>query len=637
MSETHRFKDIFSVNKKVDFPRTAYPISNEVLEALEQFEHQELSWLSGYCAGLAKGRQIGDINAPSNLVSGSAHLNSSQPVIGRANKVVSVQILYASQTGNAKSVAESLFESFNNTHADNESLKFAIENTNNFKPKNLAKKQVLIFIASTHGEGEPPDDAIDFLEQLSGKRAPKLEAVQHAVLGLGDSSYEFFCQTGKDIEQQLIKSGSSTLIERVDCDLDYEIQVAQWIDSLNKKVAQLVDGDQELLDSSAVGHTDSGSNLDVKVSKNSPFAASILANQKITATGADKVVHHIELSIEGSGITYLPGDGVGVWAKNDSETVNEILKITGLKKQQQVEFKGQQYELFQLLQERLELSLVNKGLVKNIYELAKEKSNASAERIKKILDKTFTSFIKNNQIIDVLSIASIELEAQQLVDLLKPIKPRIYSIASSQLANPDEIHITVKLVASENEKAVRKGTASRFLIEELQEDQEVMIFIEENQRFRLPETDKDILMVGPGTGVAPFRAFLQEREEQQAEGKNWLFFGNSHFNSEFLYQLELQSYLKSGLLNELSLAFSRDQAAKVYVQDRMRENASAIWRWIEHSKAHFYVCGDMNYMAKDVEQALLDIIQSQGKMNSEQASEYLKNLRNSGRYQRDVY
>lgn len=625
------------MNKKVDFPKTAYPISNEVLEALEQFEQQELSWLSGYCAGLAKGRLVGSSSA--SMADELLNLNSPESLVDSAleNKVSTVQILYASQTGNAKSVAENLFDSFKNAHGNNQLLDFSIDNTNNFKLKNLAKKQLLVFVASTHGEGEPPDDAIDFLEQLNGKRAPKLDGVQHAVLGLGDSSYEFFCQTGKDIERLLIKLGSSTLVERVDCDLDYESYVQQWISSLNEKVELLVENEKLDQDCSASDNVDSTDIIISHASKSNPYAACILANQKITASGADKIVHHIELSIEDSGISYQPGDGIGVWVKNDSQTVNEILKLTGLNRQQQVDFKGQQYELYDLLLERLELSLISKVFIENYYDFAKQKGAANSESLSEILDNTYADFIRNNQIADVLSITPVGLEAQQLVDLLKPIKPRIYSIASSQQANPDEIHITVKLVANQNDKTVRKGTASRFLIEELQEDQEVMIYIEENARFRLPEEEKDILMVGPGTGIAPFRSFLQEREEQGATGKNWLFFGNSHFNSEFLYQLELQSYLKSGLLNQLSLAFSRDQSEKVYVQDKMLENSEAIWQWIDQNKACFYVCGDMNFMAKDVEKTLLDIIQVHGGLNAEQANDYLKTLRKNGRYQRDVY
>ena len=627
------------MNKKVDFPRTAYPISNEVLEALEQFEQQELSWLSGYCAGLAKGRQNEEDNRSTSLSSELPALDNTSSGASSliSDTVATVQILYASQTGNAKAVAENLFDSFKNNYANNPRLEFGIENTNNFKPKSLASKQLLILVASTHGEGEPPDDAIEFLEQLKGKRAPNLNGVQHAVLGLGDSSYEFFCQTGKDFEQQLNKLGSTALVERVDCDLDYETQVEQWISDLNEKALSLIGDELVQKSGAASAQPQSVVAAEKHVSKSNPYTASILANQQITASDSDKRVHHIELSIEDSEISYLPGDGVGIWAKNDSKTVDEILKLSGLRRQQQVEYKGQQFEVYDLLLERLEISLISKDFVKNYYEIAKQKAAANVERLKDILSTSFSDFVKHNQVADVLSVAPIELEAQQLVDLLKPIKPRVYSIASSQQANPDEIHITVKLVANKNDKTVRKGTASRFLIEELQEDQEVMIYIEENHRFRLPEADRDILMVGPGTGIAPFRAFLQEREEQNATGKNWLFFGNSHFNSEFLYQLEIQSYLKSGVLNQLSLAFSRDQAEKVYVQDKMRANAASIWQWIDQQKAHFYVCGDMNFMAKDVEQTLLEIIQSQGNFSLEQANDYLKELRKTGRYQRDVY
>ncbi len=622
------------MNTKVDFPLSAYPVSSEVLQAIEQFEQQQLSWLSGYCAGLAKGKA--QTQADSQVV--NSLLADTQSQAASVVSVTQVQVLYASQTGNAQSVAEKLFAKLQQTLASREQFEIDVANVNDFKVKNLAKKQVVIIVTSTHGEGEPPDDAIEFLELLSSKRAPKLSSTKHAVLGLGDSSYEFFCQTGKDFETQLSRIGSTPLVERVDCDLDYEIQVEQWIEQIFDALNQGFAGH---------GHSTSSAGLSIKpssaqtessqYSKNNPFSATILSSQRITADDADKNVQHIELSIEGSGLSYQPGDGVGVWADNDKKVVDEILKSCQIKKDSQASFKGQELSIKTLLTSRLEITLISKVFLKKYLAILQQQGSDKVAQIELILIQEYSQYIKHHQIADVLAIASVELSAQQLVDLLNPIKPRIYSIASSQNAYPDEIHITVKLVESHNQKHCRKGTASRFLIEELQEEQTVNIFIEKNDRFRLPAEETPMLMVGPGTGIAPFRAFLQEREELEASGENWLFFGNSHFNSEFLYQLELQSFLKSGLLAELSVAFSRDQEEKIYVQDRLRERGEAVWDWLHNRNASFYVCGDMNYMAKDVEAALLEIIQEHGELSEELAVNYLSDLKKAGRYQRDVY
>ncbi len=285
----------------------------------------------------------------------------------------------------------------------------------------------------------------------------------------------------------------------------------------------------------------------------------------------------------------------------------------------------------QALTENLEITLLNKDFIEQVSTLA------DSEKLKEVVASNYAEYIQNHQVVDVLETAALSFDAQQLVDLLKPIKPRMYSIASSLEANSEEVHLTVGLVKSDNETATRFGAASHFLIDSLEEDDEVLVFVEPNKHFKLPEATKPIILIGPGTGVAPFRAFLQERQEVEASGKNWLFFGNPNFNTDFLYQVEFQAFLKDGLLTELSVAFSRDQAEKVYVQDRLIENAESIWHWIENDDASVYVCGDMSRMAKDVEQALLSIIEQQGGKTPEQAKAYLKALKKNKRYQRDVY
>ncbi len=591
------------------------PLSSELLESVQQFDSKSLYWLSGYCSGLADAKGS---NVSSALATGQAPVTVSQSLDQVALKTV---VLYASQSGNAEKLAAKLYEQLGQS-----GVKAELASVADFKAKTLKEQQVILLVASTHGEGEPPDDAIEFHEFVLGKRAPKLEGVKHAVLSLGDSSYEFFCQTGKDFDQALTKLGSTPLVERVDCDLDYEESAASWMDSVVNALKDL---------SGARGPVQAATNQEVVVAsewtKEKPFTATIIDNQKITGRGSVKHINHIEISLAGSGIQYQPGDALGVWAKNNADTVAEIIALSGVTGKESIKLKNSERSLRDALSENLEISLLNKELIKQYAEIS------NSEQLKDVVENRYADFVKNHQFVDLLKLAPVKLEAQELVDLLKPIKPRMYSIASSLEANPEEVHLTVALAESENENGKRLGTASQFLTETLQEDDEVLVFVEENRHFKLPAKEQPVIMIGPGTGIAPFRAFLQERDETDAEGENWLFFGNPNFNTDFLYQTELQEYLKTGILSKVELAFSRDQAEKIYVQDRLLENAAEIWQWLNEKGAYLYVCGDMNHMAKDVEAALLDIIQAQGGKNREQAEAYLKGLKKDKRYQRDVY
>nr|WP_246722648.1 assimilatory sulfite reductase (NADPH) flavoprotein subunit [Aliikangiella sp. G2MR2-5] len=592
-----------------------------MLESVQQYDAKSLYWLSGYCSGLAdaRGKSPNAVNTAVGL-----NLSSSQDLLEQSNSAVALKtlVLFASQSGNAEKIATELHQSL-----EQSGLEARLSSVADIKGKEIKEQQVILLVASTHGEGEPPDDAIDFHEFVLGKRAPKLDGVKHAVLSLGDSSYEFFCQTGKDFDQAFGKLGSQPLIERVDCDLDYEAQAEEWINSITEKLRELTGSNPSSANSNQAVHNVAPDQW----SKEKPFSATVLANQKITGRGSVKQIHHIELSLENSGIHYLPGDSLGVWAKNDEQTVNDILKLVELNGDEKVVIKSVERSLKQALIENLEITLLNKGLISDYAKLS------GSDEVAKIVSEGYAEYVSNHQLIDLLSLAPLKLEAQQLVDLLKPIKPRMYSISSSLEANPEEVHLTVALAESENESGKRQGAASSFLLERLEEDDQVLVFVEENRHFKLPENDKPVLMIGPGTGIAPFRAFLQEREERQAKGGNWLFFGNPNFNTDFLYQTELLEALNSGVLNELSVAFSRDQEEKIYVQDRLKENAEKIWDWINSQGAYLYVCGDMNRMAKDVEATLKNIIQEQGNLSAEQADDYLKQLRKDKRYQRDVY
>lgn len=597
------------VNKKVDFTSNLLPLSGELIEQVKLYDSKELYWLSGYCSGLADARQ--------NQHGEEAQVESnSQP----STKLKTV-VLYASQTGNAQSIAESLFQSLGDAGLDSE-----IASVADFKLTKLKDQQIILLVASTHGEGEAPDDAIEFHEFLLGKKSPKLDGRYHSVLSLGDSSYEFFCQTGKDFDNALTKQGSQALVKRVDCDLDFQQLSMSWISDVVAEVSRL---NGELSTQSTVN----AEPLAAKAvySKESPFLAKVLTNQRVTARGSTKHINHLEFSLDASGISYQPGDSLGVWPKNNHQTILEILSLVDLSGTEIVSVNSEEISLTQALSDRLEISLLNKGFIEQYGALS------ANEEIIAIAQGQFSSYSKNHQVVDVISLSPLKLQPQQLVDLLKPLKPRMYSIASSLAANPEEVHLTVALEQAENESTTRLGTASHFLVNNLEEDDEVEIFVEANRHFKLPDNNQPVIMIGPGTGIAPFRSFLQHREELDAKGDNWLFFGNPHFNSDFLYQVELQKLLSKGVLTRLDLAFSRDQATKIYVQDRILEQAGELWDWINNRNAYLYVCGDMAHMAKDVHSALITIISQQGNQSLEDAEIYLKALKKDKRYQRDVY
>ena len=604
------------MNKKVDFPQSAIPLNDELLAQVSQFESKALYWLSGYCSGLADAKAVLPKSAEQDLVAAAPYQTDLVEL--------QVLVLYASQSGNAKKLAESLHQNLSQKGRTT-----ALASVADFKPAKLAEQQVILLVAATHGEGEPPDDAIDFLEFLRSNRAPKLKGVQHAVLSLGDSSYEFFCQTGKDFDAALSQLGSTAFVERVDCDIDYEVPAAGWIAQVVGKIDDISERNKpQILTSVEVADSPS---TNATYNKENPFAATVLEVQKITGQGSDKEIVHIELSLEDSGISFQAGDSLGVWAKNNDAVVGEILNSLQLSGTETVTLNGQAQSLKQALTDKLEITLLNKNLLSELAELAQ------SDELKKASGENFAEFIQNHQLVDALNIGRCNLKAQQLVDLLKPLKPRLYSIASSLQANPQEVHLTVALKRAHNDQGERFGAASFFLIESLQEGDKVAVYVEPNPHFKLPEHDRPVIMIGPGTGIAPFRAFLQEREENNAKGDNWLFFGNPNFNTDFLYQLELQAWLKSKLLTRLSLAFSRDQAEKIYVQHRLLEHAADIWHWLKERQAALYVCGDMSRMAKDVESTLLKIIEEQGGMDEQAAKEFLRSLKQEKRYQRDVY
>lgn len=576
-------------------------------QVTSNFSALQLAWASGYLA--AKSEQPNAVSAVAPKASASATLT----------------ILYASQTGNAKGVAKQLAE-----RAQAAGVTVNLKNVADYKPKSLKNETHLLIVASTNGEGEPPDDALAFHEFLYSKKAPKLSQLQFSVLALGDSSYEFFCQTGKDFDEQLEALGAKRVAERVDCDVDYQDEAKQWSEAIVETLKdELVGGAQGAEVVSLPVAQSSESNY----SKEQPYVAELLVNQKITGRDSNKDVRHIEIDLSESGLTYQVGDALGVWFENDSELVDQLIALVELSADEQVTVKGQTVGLKQALVEQLEITQSSGKFVEFWAQ-----HSADEQLIAVSEDKALTrEFAANHQVVDVIAKAPKTVDAQTLVDNLRGLTPRLYSIASSQQEVDEEVHLTLGVVSFDSNGLERLGGASGFLSRRLEEGGKVKVFVEENNNFRLPSNDEtDVIMVGPGTGVAPFRAFMQEREARDASGRNWMFFGDQTFAQDFLYQVEWQNYLKSGLLTKMDVAFSRDQAEKVYVQHRIKENAEQVYSWLE-SGAHLYICGDANRMAKDVHQALIEVIAEQGGKSVEEAEEYLKALRNDKRYQRDVY
>ncbi|MCF5859853.1 assimilatory sulfite reductase (NADPH) flavoprotein subunit [Aeromonas veronii] len=593
-----------------DSPFNLSPLSDEQQRQLGQvlstLNTQQLAWVSGYLYGLSQA--------------------GVQPVATAGAAVVapsgSLTILYGSQTGNAKGVATAI-----KAQAEARGLPVTLASMADYKPKQLKKESHLLVVVSTYGEGEPPESAVDLFEQLKKGKIGKLDGLKFAVLGLGDSSYEFFCQTGKDFDNFLATAGAERIYELASLDVDYQDAAKSWGEqALNAIATTLSTGVASSRVANAVqqavGHS--------QYSKENPFPARLSVNQKITGRDSTKDIRHIEINLADSGLTYQPGDALGVWFDNDADLVGEVLALTGLSGDEATAHGT----LRTALTGHFELTRLHGGFITGLADIS---DNAALKDLAG--DKAqVNALVASAQVVDVLKRFPTALTAEQLIGLLRPLTPRLYSIASAQSEVEEEVHLTVGVVRYPQEDGtVRSGAASSYLADRLIEDGEVRVFVEHNDNFRLPQNpDTPVIMVGPGTGIAPFRAFMQEREAQGAEGKNWLFFGNPHFTQDFLYQVEWQRYVKSGLLSKISLAFSRDQANKIYVQDRLREAGLELYQWLE-AGAHFYVCGDANKMAKDVQEALLDVIAEHGHKSREEAEEYLSELRRAKRYQRDVY
>lgn len=588
------------------------PLSAQQVQDLQKLVSQlnpiQQAWVSGFLAGSA---QTAGAQLPGTVAANAA------PAV--------LSILFASQTGNAKGVASKL-----KAAAEQLGLNVNLQDIASYKTNALAKEQHLIIVTSTYGEGEPPESAVSFHKFLFGKKASALPQLNFAVLGLGDSSYEFFCQTAVDFDTQLTKLGANRIQAPALLDVDYDTGAATWQAEVLAKFQPLLQSTSQAASVvSSVADSAHGSTFN----KQQPFVAELSVNQKITGRTSTKDVRHIEISLANSGLTYQPGDALGVYFQNDPAVVQAILTATGIAPTSVVSLDATgEVTIERALIDSLELTQSYPSFLE---KYASSTGNSELQKI--AADKTTTrEFLATRQTLDVILQYPGSLTAQQLADSLRKQQPRLYSIASSQAEVGEEVHLTVGVVRYDAFGASHLGGASGYLAERLAEGDNVRVFVEHNDNFRLPDHDTPVIMVGPGTGIAPFRAFLQERDNAGATGQNWLFFGNPHFTQDFLYQVELQDYLKRGVLAKLDVAFSRDQAQKVYVQDKLLAKGAEVWNWLQQG-AHFYICGDGSKMARDVHEALVQIAVNHGGLSADDAAEYFEQLRESKRYQKDVY
>lgn len=592
------------------------PLPTEILNLLPTLTPLQLAWLSGYAWSQASGveQQAAGQHLTANLTALSA-------------EPFSITVLSGSQTGNAKSVADKVAAEL--TEAGIAVKRVALKD---YKAKTIADEKYLLLVTSTQGEGDPPEEGMVLHKLLNGKKAPKLIDLQFAVLGLGDSSYPNFCQAGKDFDQRFAELGATRLFERVDADLDYIATAEQWIRDIVAIVKEKAAQASPVVQSIGTATTAPVAK-ESQYNKANPFPATLITNQKITGRQSDKDVRHLEFDLAGSDLHYQAGDALGVWFDNDPKLVDEILSLAQIDPTTEVTIEGKTQTISTALLSHLELTQNTPAFVKGYAALANNEQLNDLVADNQALQK----LVQGTPIVDVLHKFPAKLAAEQLVSLLRPLTPRLYSISSSPVEVGEEVHLTVGVVRFEHEGRVRSGAASSFLADRVEEDGAVRVFVEHNDNFRLPnDTAKPIIMVGSGTGVAPFRAFMQQRVADEASGKNWLIFGNPHFASDFLYQTEWQQFAKEGFLHKYDFAWSRDQEKKIYVQDKIRENSTALWQWLQEG-AYFYVCGDASKMAKDVEQALLEVIAKEGNLSPDEAEDYLNELREEKRYQRDVY
>jgi len=584
------------------------------IPAQAPFSPEQRAWLNGYLAGIFS-RTIQDgpqVQQP-----------ASEPTPG-----ATIHILYGSQSGTAEGIAKDLAK-----QAKVKGFESVLLELNDHQKMDRAQVQTALIVTSTWGDGEPPDNAVKFWKDIQSSDGSDWKNVSYSVLALGDSNYAEFCGAGKCFDERLHELGAKRLHERVDCDVDEETAAQEW----TRRIWEILEAipsaahsntDDQTAASATVRTASSTSNQPkdkTKYHRKHPFQARLILQKKLNLPGSAKDTRHVEISLDGSGLRYQAGDALGIYPSNDPDLVEALLKHCQLSHGAEVQSKdGKRKPIKEALTSDCQITKISQRLVTELESLKGFPPLSAAFKLREGMD-----------LLDVIPLGA-ELDEQAFVDLLPRLQPRLYSIASSPLVHPDAVHLTVGVVRYEMNERMRHGICSTFLADRLSPSDKMPVFIHPSA-FKLPEqTDQSIIMVGPGTGIAPFRGFLQERKINGGSGKNWLFFGDQKASTDFLYQEELKAFQSEGVLHRFHTAFSRDQVQKVYVQDRMQEQASELWKWIEEGAA-FYVCGDARRMAKDVDQTLFEIIMKEGGMSRDQASAYVDQMKKEKRYQRDVY
>ncbi|ERH64409.1 MULTISPECIES: sulfite reductase subunit alpha [Pantoea] len=573
------------------------------------FNGEQKYWLAGFLAGLHSRLLV-------------LEDKQTAPAAG-ASATTQLHILFGSQTGNAEALAQTAAKA-----ARAKGLVPVVQALGEVDLDVFATMRHVLIVTSTYGEGEMPDNAQLFWQAISASTAPRLEQMHFAVLAIGDTGYDGFCQAGKFIDMRLEQLGAKRVVDRIDCDIDYEEPSSEWIGSAMPQFAASAGSSGTVLESAPEAPVIPGSN------KQNPYAAALVTNKRLSGEQSAKDIRHFEFDLSDSGLKYEAGDALGVIPVNDAGLVS--LLLSELKADYETPVPGFDRNLGDLLTYQFEISEPSRKLIEWV---GQHTTNQELLHVLQHDDKdTLANWLWGKDTLDLLQLElKRSLSVPELVAMLRPLQHRAYSISSSSKAHPNQVHLTIASVRYHSGGRERKGVCSTYLAERVRRGEKPAIFISPNKAFRVPANNNaPLIMVGPGTGIAPFRAFLQERQATGAEGKNWLFFGDQHQEHDYIYADELAGWQQSGLLTHLDLAFSRDQEEKIYVQNRMLEKGAELYAWLQEG-AYFYVCGDASRMAKDVDAALYEVVRQFGGLSSERAAAYIDQLKKDKRYLRDVY
>jgi sulfite reductase (NADPH) flavoprotein alpha-component len=602
-----------------------------LLELVKASSKEELIWMNGYLAGAVAQAPPASQTAPEALLQEAVALQAVQAAqaiasglhtgaatatqqtataVATAPAVQKITIAYGTETGNSKKLAADFA-----MKAKKSGIIAKLVSLDQYRLNDLSKEEYFFTVISTQGEGEPPATAKKFYDHIH-QNSFKLDKLKYGVLALGDTSYPLYCKAGEDVDSQLQKLGGQRIVSLVKCDVDYKADADNWFE----QVLQKLQNNEAAAGPAAVVASTNGAAIAAPAKKHGKklYTGTVLTNINLNDRGSKKQTHHLEIAAEG--VEYKPGDSIGVVAENPLAIVKGIINLTGVDEDKTINFRNESYRIYDLLKKKLNITYLPERVVRNYARIVNQE----------IPDTKISLY-------DILKIYPVKDAAQfeEVIGILEPVTPRLYSISSSPNAHSGEVHVTVAKDTFMVNEERRCGLCSDYLLN-MPENTSFEFYVHKNNQFRLPDGEKDVIMIGPGTGIAPFRAFLWERDAAGATGRNWLFFGEQHFQSDFLYQTEIQNWAQTGVLSKVSLAFSRDQPYKVYVQHRILEHAPELWKWIEGG-AYIYICGAKEPMSKDVEYALLQVIERFGSRSSEQAIEFLEQLKEQGKYLKDVY